>query len=307
MTLRHLKIFVTVCETGSTTAAGEKLHIAQPSISLAISELEDYYGIKLFDRIAKRLYITEAGKKFLQYATHIVGLFEEMEREIKNFDATGIIRIGASITIGNYLLPGYITRFKKIHPQMDVKVIIDNSEKIQQYILSNQIDIGLIEGIVYSPYIAEHKFRDDELVMVCGNAHPFANQKQMELIDEIHHLGGEVLISSHTGQNISIEEAMMIAKEHERRGADIIKIVTIADHQRDIPKYIECIQRIISETDKKLLFLTSGKGTLIRYIGPYFGVCMYLCVAYHDVMDTKEQPVLSKIKLIRDNFDWSHA
>lgn len=181
MTLRHLKIFVTVCETGSTTAAGEKLHIAQPSISLAISELEDYYGIKLFDRIAKRLYITEAGKKFLQYATHIVGLFEEMEREIKNFDATGIIRIGASITIGNYLLPDYITRFKKIHPQMDVKVIIDNSEKIQQYILSNQIDIGLIEGIVYSPYIAEHKFRDDELVMVCGNAHPFANQKNVEI------------------------------------------------------------------------------------------------------------------------------
>lgn len=181
MTLRHLKIFVTVCETGSTTAAGEKLHIAQPSISLAISELEDYYGIKLFDRIAKRLYITEAGKKFLQYATHIVGLFEEMEREIKNFDATGIIRIGASITIGNHLLPGYITRFKKIHPQMDVKVIIDNSEKIQQYILSNQIDIGLIEGIVYSPYIAEHKFRDDELVMVCGNAHPFANQKNVEI------------------------------------------------------------------------------------------------------------------------------
>ena len=181
MTLRHLKIFVTVCETGSTTAAGKKLHIAQPSISLAISELENYYGIKLFDRIAKRLYITEAGKKFLQYATHIVRLFEEMEKGIKNFDATGIIRIGASITIGNYLLPGYITRFKQIHPQMDVKVIIDNSEKIQQYILSNQIDIGLIEGIVHSPYIVEHKFRDDELVMVCGNDHPFANQKNIEI------------------------------------------------------------------------------------------------------------------------------
>lgn len=195
MTLRHLKIFVTVCETGSTTAAGEKLHIAQPSISLAISELEDYYGIKLFDRIAKRLYITEAGKKFLQYATHIVGLFEEMEREIKNFDATGIIRIGASITIGNYLLPGYITRFKQIHPQMDVKVIIDNSEKIQQYILSNQIDIGLIEGIVHSPYIVEHKFRDDELVMVCGNDHPFANQKNIE----ISKLQGESFILREAG------------------------------------------------------------------------------------------------------------
>jgi len=157
MTLRHLKIFVTVCETGSTTAAGEKLHIAQPSISLAISELEDYYGIKLFDRIAKRLYITEAGKKFLQYATHIVGFLRRWKGKSK-LDATGIIRIGASITIGNYLLPGYITRFKKIHPQMDVKVIIDNSEKIQQYILSNQIDIGLIEGIVYSPYMRSISF-----------------------------------------------------------------------------------------------------------------------------------------------------
>ena len=65
MTLRHIKIFVAVCETGSATAAGEKLFIAQPSISLAISELEDYYGVKLFDRLSKRLYITEAGKHFL--------------------------------------------------------------------------------------------------------------------------------------------------------------------------------------------------------------------------------------------------
>ncbi|WP_338029027.1 LysR family transcriptional regulator [Acetivibrio clariflavus] len=195
MTLRHLKIFVTVCETGSATAAGEKLHIAQPSISLAISELEDYYGIKLFDRIAKRLHITEVGKSFLQYAAHIVGLFEDMEKEIKNFDVTGIIRIGASITIGNYLLPGYITQFKQIHPQMYVKVIIDNSEKIQQYILSNQIDIGLIEGVVHSSYIIEHKFRDDELVMVCGNDHPFANQKNIE----ISKLQGESFILREAG------------------------------------------------------------------------------------------------------------
>lgn len=213
MTLRHLKIFVTVCETGSATAAGEKLHIAQPSISLAISELEDYYGIKLFDRISKRLHITEAGKNFLQYATHIVGLFEDMEKEIKNFDVMGIIRIGASITIGNYLLPGYITQFKQIHPQMYVKVIIDNSEKIQQYILSNQIDIGLIEGVVHSSYIIEHKFRDDELVMVCGNDHPFANQKNIEIsklqgesfiLREAGSAGREIFDSTMTSHGIEI-------------------------------------------------------------------------------------------------------
>ena len=181
MTLRHLKIFVTVCKTGSATAAGEKLFIAQPSVSLAISELEDYYGIKLFDRIAKRLHITEAGKHFLQYATHIVGLFEDMEKEIKNFDAMGVIRIGASITIGNYLLPGYIKEFKQLHPQMDVKAVIDNSDKIQQYVLSNQIDIGLIEGTLNSPYIIDQKFRDDDLVLICANDHTFAGLKNIEL------------------------------------------------------------------------------------------------------------------------------
>ncbi len=181
MTLRHLKIFVTVCETGSATAAGAKLYIAQPSISLSISELEDYYGIKLFDRIAKRLHITEAGKHFLQYATHIVGLFEDMEKEVRNLDAIGVIRIGASITIGNFLLPSYISEFKQAHPQMDVKVVIDNSDKIQQYILSNHIDIGIIEGIVHSSYIIDHKFRNDELVLICANDHPFAQHKTIEL------------------------------------------------------------------------------------------------------------------------------
>lgn len=181
MTLRHLKIFVAVCETGSATAAGEKLYIAQPSISLALSELEDYYGIKLFDRIAKRLHITEAGKHFLQYATHIVGLFEDMEKEVKNFDAMGFLRIGTSITIGNYLLPNYVAQFKQTHPNMDVKVVIDNSDKIQQYVLSNQVDVGLVEGVVHSTYIIENKFRDDELVLICGISHPFANQKNINI------------------------------------------------------------------------------------------------------------------------------
>ncbi len=195
MTLRHLKIFVAVCEAGGATAAGEKLHIAQPSISIAISELEEYYGIRLFDRIANRLHITEAGRHFLQYATHIVGLFDDMEKEVKNLDAIGIIRIGASITIGNYLLTDYIIQFKRLHPQMDVKVIINNSKKIHQYILSNRIDIGLVEGVVHNSNIVKHKYRDDELVMICGNNHPFAYQKNIEP----SRLQGETLILREKG------------------------------------------------------------------------------------------------------------
>ncbi len=209
MTLRHLRIFVTVCETGSATAAGEKLYIAQPSISLAISELEEYYGIKLFDRIAKRLYITEAGKHFLQYATHIVSLFEDMEKEVKNIDAIGVIRIGASITIGNYLLPDYVLSFKEVHPKMEVKVTIENSDKIQQLVLTNQIDLGLIEGIVHSTYIESKRFREDELVLICANNHPFAGAESINLSQ----LNQESFLMREAGSaGREIFEGMMTAK-----------------------------------------------------------------------------------------------
>ncbi len=184
MNIRHLRIFVAVNETGSTTAAGKKLHIAQPSVSLAISELEDYYGIKLFDRISNKLQITEAGKYFLQYASHIVGLFDDMEKEVKNMDKIGIIRVGASVTIGSYLLPKYITEFKKKHENMDVRVKINNTDRIQQYVLSNQVDIGLIEGKVNNADIITKAFRVDELVEICAKKHPFAGRDDVN-VDEL--------------------------------------------------------------------------------------------------------------------------
>jgi len=181
MTLRHLKIFVAVCETGSVTAAGEKLYIAQPSVSLAISELEDYYGLKLFDRISKRMYITESGKRFFQYATHIVSLFDDLESEIKNYDTTGVIRIGTSITIGNCLLVQYIKAFRETHPCMKVQAVIDNSCAIEQQVLNNHLDIGLIEGEVHSSYIVSKCFRDDELVLICSTAHPFVKLDEVDM------------------------------------------------------------------------------------------------------------------------------
>ena len=181
MTLRHLRIFVAVCETGSVTAAGEKLYIAQPSVSLAISELEDFYGLKLFDRISKRMSITESGKRFLQYATHIVSLFDDMEKEVKNYDTTGVIRIGTSITIGNCLLIEYIKAFKETHPLIKVQVSINNSYSIEQEILNNHLDIGLIEGEVHSMYIKSEPFMDDELVLITSTEHPLAKLGEVDI------------------------------------------------------------------------------------------------------------------------------
>ena len=130
---------------------------------------------------------------------------------------------------------------------------------------------------------------------------PEAIQKQKDLIAEVHRRGGEVLMSSHALKDLSLEENLRIAKAHEERGADVIKIVNRIQNKDSIPVQIASIQKILQRTNKKLLFLVSGEGQVIRYIGPNFGVCMYLCVTEHNEMDTIEQPKISDLLPIRDH------
>ena len=144
MTLRHLRIFVTVCETGSMTAAAQILYIAQPAISLAVSEMEEHYKVRLFDRISRRLYLTDSGRQALEYARHIIALFDEMEQGVGGGQEAKELRIGTSITIGSCLLPGYIRELKERFPSLTVQAAVGNSEAIEQKLLENQIDICLL-------------------------------------------------------------------------------------------------------------------------------------------------------------------
>lgn len=174
MTLRHIKIFVVVCQEKSITQASKKLYISQPAISTAIKEMEHHYGVKLFDRISKKIYLTEVGKSVLNYAIHITSLFNELETTIRNSDTIGTLRIGSSITIGTHLMPNYITRFSSKYPQMQTYVTINNSDIIEQLVLDNRLDFALIEGMVHSENFISKSFLNDELVVVCGLHNPLS-------------------------------------------------------------------------------------------------------------------------------------
>lgn len=177
MTLRHLKIFTAVCQYGSVTAAAEALYMTQPAASLAISEMESYYGIKLFDRIGKRLYLTETGRRFLQYALHITDTFFDLENGLKDWDKIGQLRVGASVTTGNYLLPRYAIELKKRFPAIQLRASIHNSPTVESLVLKNEADLGLIEGSVHSDYLVSQKFMDDQMVFLCGLEHPWAGRE----------------------------------------------------------------------------------------------------------------------------------
>lgn len=169
MTLRHMIIFRTVCESGfNSTRAAEALHITQPAVSLAVKELEQYYSVRLFDRMGRRLQITDAGKHFLQYAIHISDLFEDMETGLRNWGAKGILRIGTSITIGSQFLPGYVKAYGDICPGIDVRAVVEPADRLERKLLENELDFALTEGIAHDPNIVSEAYMEDHLSVICS-------------------------------------------------------------------------------------------------------------------------------------------
>ncbi|HIU88410.1 MAG TPA: LysR family transcriptional regulator [Candidatus Avilachnospira avistercoris] len=168
MTIRHLRIFLSVCKNGfNTTKAAEDLHLSQPAVSLAIKELEDYYGVRLFDRIGRRLSITDAGRRFLDYASHIISLFDDLERSMQNWDSFGLLRIGASITIGSQFLPGYVKAFNTRCPGIDLRVLVTTSDELEEKLLSNELDLALIEGVSHEGSLISEEYMEDSLTVIC--------------------------------------------------------------------------------------------------------------------------------------------
>ena len=164
MTLRHMLIFRTVCETDcNATRAAEALHMTQPAVSLAIKELECYYGVRLFDRIGRRLQITDAGRQFLQYAIHISDLFADMETGLRNWGTRGMLRVGASITIGSQFMPSYVKAFSGQFPGIDVRVVIEQADRLEKKLLANELDCALTEGIAHDPSIVSQAYMEDRL------------------------------------------------------------------------------------------------------------------------------------------------
>lgn len=173
MTIRHMKIFKTVCESNcNMTKAAERLGMTQPAVSLAISELENYYGVRLFDRISRRLYLSEAGRMFLEYSDSISLKFDDMENRIRSWESKGIIKIGASISIGSMLLPGFVKNYNKVYPDVTVKVKIDRSDELLNKLPENKLDLALIEGIVHDQNLYCEDFMEDRLALVASCDYP---------------------------------------------------------------------------------------------------------------------------------------
>ncbi len=173
-----LKVFCTVAETKSFSRASEIIRLTQPAVSLQIQALEEMYGTKLFNRSGCVITLTIAGEILYKYATEINGLYADAEKEIGALtgQVKGIVSIGASSTIGNYIMPSVVAEFKRKFPKVGIHIHISNTRNVIEYLNAGNVDIALVEGDVKKQKLVVEKLIPDEMVLVMSPLHPWAKK-----------------------------------------------------------------------------------------------------------------------------------
>lgn len=186
MTIRHFKIFITVYDERNMTTAADKLFITQPSISQAIKELENHYGVILFERLSRKLYVTESGEKLYQYAMHIIKLFDDIEDNLKENALQKKLIIGANYTVGTFLIHKYIEKFKNLYPNSEIMLKINKSSILIEMLKKNKLDLALIEEIENEADLVKDAFYDDHIIIIANKEHHLVTKKKVTAHDLIN-------------------------------------------------------------------------------------------------------------------------
>ncbi len=169
MTLRHLRIFKNVCELGSITAAADKLNMSQPAVSITISELESFYDTKLFERMNRKIYITETGKLLRQYADTILVQFDESIDSIRNNDTSMTCRIGVNVTCAETYFSTWVLRIKSEIDGIMLKIHVSNASEIERMIIDNEIDIAIVDSISRQTKFKSRLLYSEKMCVVCSS------------------------------------------------------------------------------------------------------------------------------------------
>lgn len=182
MNLFHLKVFKTLAEKKSFSKTAEELFLTQPAVSQQIKSLEEYFKGKLFTRLNNKVELTILGRSLYTHVDKILLDWQIAENDIfnkVNIDTKKIL-VGASTTLGYYILPNIIGSFKEKHPDILLILEVANTQDITERIRSNTIDIGLVEAKIKDNNIVAEKYLEDELILICSPSNPLAQRKEID-------------------------------------------------------------------------------------------------------------------------------
>lgn len=197
MNLWHLAIFHAVADTGSISAGATQLRISQPAVTRQLRQLETELGSTLLDRLPRGVRLTESGLLLHDYAQRIFALERDAETAIREMQQlyTGELVIGASSTIGNYLLPPLLAEFQRRHPGVEISVEISNTHNIEANLLNRRLALGLTEGLLKAPELHAEVFLQDQIIPIAAGHHPLTQQRRVS----VQALRRETLLQRETG------------------------------------------------------------------------------------------------------------
>jgi DNA-binding transcriptional LysR family regulator len=185
MTLEQLRIFVAVAERQHVTQAAQALNLAQSAASHAIASLEARHDAKLFDRIGRRIELTEAGRVFLAEARSILAQVDRAALTLSEFGdlERGTLIVQASQTIASYWLPRHLVAFRRAHPRLDIRLTVGNTAQVAEAVETGAAELGFVEGVIENDQLQSTRVALDQMVLVAGHEHPWATGKSPNAAD----------------------------------------------------------------------------------------------------------------------------
>jgi DNA-binding transcriptional LysR family regulator len=178
-TLRQLEVFLAVARGESVSRAAQELAMSQSAVSGALADLERQFDIQLFDRIGKRLQLSDLGRSLRARAEALAEQAQQLENSLAAHQDLGLLRVGATLTIGNYVAVPLMARFMREHPGARVTLEVANTAEIARKVKNFEIDVGLLEGELQDAELDITRWCDDELAVFCAPSHPFAKKKKL--------------------------------------------------------------------------------------------------------------------------------
>ncbi|MGG1553243.1 selenium metabolism-associated LysR family transcriptional regulator [Paenibacillus ferrarius] len=177
LNFHQLHIFYTVAEKGSFSHAASALHMTQPAVTMQVQSLEDYFGVKLFHRSTKKIELSEAGRALLPFAKSSIELIRDTDVAMSKFTMMieGRLQLGASLTMGEYILPRLLGPFRKEYPNISVSMKVMNTAQILEEVLNHQLNFGLVEAPIHHPDVHTEAILSDELSLIVPAEHPLAD------------------------------------------------------------------------------------------------------------------------------------
>ncbi|HEU5442694.1 MAG TPA: LysR family transcriptional regulator [Steroidobacteraceae bacterium] len=197
MNLHHLSIFAAVAGTGSLTASARKLHISQPALSRELKTFEARLGVTLFERHSRGMRLTQAGQVLHHYAKRLFELEQTAEATLREIAGArrGRLAIGASNTIGTYVLPRLLAAFRLQRPEVQVSVFVGNTEQVSEGVDDMRFNLGFIEGPLHRAGLNAAIFQQDEIVPVAAPGHPLLRKRRLTPAD----VSGQPLLVRESG------------------------------------------------------------------------------------------------------------